>query len=37
MTGSAELDAISIILILFFAIIFLEFVLGICIGDYWDE
>jgi hypothetical protein len=37
MTGFNESDAITIILILFFAIIFLEFVLGICIGDHWDE
>lgn len=33
----SDSDAITIILVLFFAIIFLEFVLGVCIGDYWDE
>jgi hypothetical protein len=33
----SDSDAITIILVLFFAIIFLEFVLGVCIGDRWDE
>ena len=37
MSEFMDSDAITIILVLFFAIIFLEFVLGIWVGDHWDE